>query len=312
MLIEPTVIDRVSQANINSDFMLDLQRSQADVFLQNKRISSAQRVSLPEDDPGAMADAAQRSFEKQVVRQYSESAQEAKQRNTEAFNAIRKLNDASDRVSEILSLNGRLTDKTQLKAFAKELNGLVDIGVQLVNSKYLGNSLFAGARLDTAALATVVVNGEVQSVTYQGEGEAGAVQVSQATEIQPLLASAECEKLKNFIDNVIALRDAFQQEPAPDYDRMDALRPALISNSDQLVQLMGDLAAKEGRLNYAQQSNEDYYMSMDEVITELIETNPVDASIKLNSAMNALETGMAGGNAIIQMMKRLASFLTLG
>lgn len=289
--------------------MSDMSRTQSEVGKYQKQVASGQEVTHPEDNPGAAADATQRMFEKQVIRQYYDNAVQLKEKNTAAFQAVQGLSDNSDRVGETLSFNGRMTDKDQLRAFAQELNGLVDTAVQIVNQKHLGKSLFAGAKLNEDALATTVVDGQVTAVTYQGEGHVGAVKVSEATQMHALPPASDCEKFKEYIDHIIALRDAFQAEPDPDYDAIDALRQPLIKDSNNIIKMLGDLGAKESRLNYTQEVNQDAHMAADKSMADNTETNPIDKSIKLNASMNSLELGIAGGNSLIQLMRRLTAFL---
>ncbi len=300
---------RISSTAFSRNLDDQLRVSKERYMRAQAQVSSGQKVTLPEDAPLEVGKLLELNFQKSLTRQYYENAENAEQWNQSSFDAVKQLQENCERVSVIISENGRLTDQSSMKAFAKELTGLVDHSIQLLNSKNIGNSLFAGARLnDPAVVSTFGAGNVVTQVAYQGNGEMGAIKISEATQINLLLSPETCQKFTDFINHVIALRDAFEQSP-PAYDVIDTQRQLILVDEDVMIQAITELGAVSERLDHTKQSNRDYYSSIEESVSGYADVDITDAVLRLNNNLDAYDAAIRSGYKIMGLTAKLLAQL---
>ena len=130
---------------------------------------------------------------------------------------------------------------------------MIEQALQTVNTKYGGEHLFGGTKSDVAPFTAVRdVNGKITSVTYTGAANGAEIRISEGAKLSPFTNGAENQKLGDFMNNLVSLRDAMQGGSSA---AVQTVRPALeTSENDFLVTLqvapeLTRIVAKRGRLS---------------------------------------------------------------
>src|SRR6185436_14316183 len=133
------------------------------------QIATGQRVRRPEDDPAAAARILNYQDETRALRQYERNIGSLRDRAQATYTVLRELKKVSDRAGELAVLADDTKSPESLETYAVEVTQLTQRAVQLANTKWNGEYLFAGTRSDQAPFAiTQDPGGYVTAVAYSG------------------------------------------------------------------------------------------------------------------------------------------------
>lgn len=176
-------MDRISNNYIRNNFMHNVNRQQTNLEEVNRQIASQKKLSLPEDDPVAVAELMFQRSRMNDIERYERNIDFSKGRLDLMESKMGEVNNLLHRARElaIQGANGIYT-KEETQKMGAEVNQILEQVVQLANSKYKGQSLFGGThsqeepfRLSYGKI-TNPVNGQVEwgetsitKVEYQGD-----------------------------------------------------------------------------------------------------------------------------------------------
>ena len=109
-----------------------------------EQAATGQRISQPEDDPGAMRRVLDLQTETRTVAQHRKNLTVLKEQATVSYGALSGLRRVSDRAGEIAVLADGTKSPADLRNYATEVTQLIQRAVQLANTKHRGDSIFAG------------------------------------------------------------------------------------------------------------------------------------------------------------------------
>tara|TARA_B100001248_G_scaffold262589_1_gene259776 strand:+ start:78507 stop:79409 length:903 start_codon:yes stop_codon:yes gene_type:complete len=268
-----------------------LNQEQSKLLLQ---ATTGQRITKPSDDAPAMARILDYQSGKREVAQFSRNANRAHIMTQSSYNALDKMRDISTHAQEIgASTNNELAAE-KFAPYAKEVDGMLEQAVNLLNSKHLGDSLFAGNQSDVQPFqVTRDVNNKITAITYNGATTASAkYDVAENTNLSPVLDGSEAQGLLSSLDNLRLLRDALE---ASDSTAVAALEPSLRADGDKVIASLGTLGAKLTRIEGAKTQNSTRFADIDKSISNEADVDFVSTIQKLNQVQMGLQTAMQAG-----------------
>lgn len=237
---------RVSTQSVSDALVRQIQQlgtQQAKLQLQ---VATGQRIFKPEDDPSAVGRVLNLESEARTLTHYSRNVDRALEISQATYASLQQFKQVSDRAGEIATLGTGLIGDDAARAYAAEVDQLIEQALQLGNSKLRGDYLFAGTATDVAPFAvTRNAAGQVETVTYEGNGEQAVVTLSEATSIAPGSAGVTNEGLRDYLEQLVALRDALlTRDPAA----VAAAQPDLLAGEDLIVDALAAHGGIQARI----------------------------------------------------------------
>ena len=126
----------------------------------NDQIANGQRISLASEDPQAAGRILRLQSERSAIDSYSKNAERALGISQASFAALNRLKDLSDRATELaaLSISGNVSAQER-KAYAVEVNSLLQSAIEVGNTSHQGEYLFNGTNTATNGAAPYVQSG---------------------------------------------------------------------------------------------------------------------------------------------------------
>src|SRR5690606_7928903 len=165
---------------------------------------------------------------------------------------VRNLLDLSNRASEVMALATELNGPEALEAYAIEVNQLLEQAVVSANANFNDEPLFGGTSANTAPFQVQRANGQITSIDYVGAAAGAEFQISGGSRLSPYTDGATNEGIRGFLENLMALRDAFASGSVPVVK--DQAVP-LESSENFLINLLSGQGALQQRLQIETQQN---------------------------------------------------------
>lgn len=142
--------------------------------------ATGQRVRLPEDDPVALRRVIDLQTESSSTSQYGRNIARLTELAQGSYNGLKSIKTISDRASEIATQVDDLKSPEELQSYAKEVTEMIKQAVHVMNGTNRGDSLFGGTVTNQPPYTmTLDANGNVTSVTYQGNIELSEAEISE-------------------------------------------------------------------------------------------------------------------------------------
>lgn len=195
---------------------------------QNKsltQLSTGQRIAAPSDDAPAMQRILNLRTEKKQNQQFYRNATDGLDRSKVTFSTLEQLKDLLVRSSELAAnLSGASSDQ-EYKAKAKEIDQLIQQGVNLGNTKLRGSYLFSGESTEVLPFQTVTEGTKITAVSYKGSSSEAKMHIGEGDSMT-ISVSATAEEngdVAGILNEMIRLRDAML-EPTPSIEKVMNLR----------------------------------------------------------------------------------------
>lgn len=266
--------------------------------LQNQ-VATGQRIFQPEDDPAAIGRVLTLQSERSQVQQFARNADRALQISQSSFAGLQTVKKISDRAGEIATLGQSAVNVDSFRAYGAEIEQLVEQGLQQVNTKLGNDFLFGGTAVDSAPFtATRDGNGKVTGITYNGTAAAAAIQISENSTISPGNSGATNQNLADFLNNLVALRDALQSGNSAS---VAASRPALDVSENKLVETMGERGAIQLRIEVARDQLTVRYQDSEKLISAEADADLAETIVKLNQTQTAYQAALQSAASIMKI-----------
>lgn len=275
-----------------------------------EQASTGQRISLPEDDPGAMRRVLDLQSEERTAEQQRKNVAALKEQASVSYSAVSSLKRISDRAGEIAVLAGGTKSPTELRNYATEVTQLIQQAVQLANTKYRGNYSFAGTKSDQPAFAVSAnSNGQVTSVTYQGNASVSETEVTQGMTMSAQVVGANTSGSgprglfadsatgADFFNHLISLQNNLQAGNAAGVNSTDL--PALLRDEDNFLFHIAQNGAVQARLEAIDELATSRSLSLEKLISGEADVDLAQTLVRLSETQNAYRAAMQTGGSIL-------------
>ena len=265
--------------------------------LQNQ-VATGQRVVQPEDDPAAVGRLLNLDVERRQIAQYTRNADRALEVSRASYSGLQELKKISDRAGEIAVLGAGASSPDAYKAYAKEVNQLIEQSVQLGNTRFRNDYLFAGTAVTTPPITRTNPTGDINGVTYSGNTAQTEIQLSESSSIKPSTTPATNSGIVDFINNLIALRDALATGTN---GAVTNVQEDLETSENMFVNALSEHGAIEMRIEVNQKQQLARTDEIEKLVSNEADVELSTLVVKLSQTSTAYEAALSSASKILQM-----------
>jgi len=290
---------RLSTATTADTVLAQLQRlSRQQADLQSK-VATGQRITKPSDDPAAVARVIAAQMERSSVTQYARNADAALEYSKTSYAGLQQFKKISDRAGELAVLGTGSIGPDAMRAYAAEVNQLLEQAASQGNTRFGRDYVFSGNAVDTAPYSLARdVNGRITAATYAGDTGRLTVPLADGASIQPTLDAATNTGLADFMNQLVALRDALQ---AGNVAATQATRVGLESSENLLVGSLSEHGAIQLRIEVAQAQQTSRLSELTRQISNEAEIDLPSVIVRLNQTTQSYEAALSSSATLLKM-----------
>jgi flagellar hook-associated protein 3 FlgL len=273
------------------------QLSERQARLQGQ-VSTNQRVSSPSDDPAAARRVMMLESERRALAQYASNASRAREISQASFSGLQQLKKVADRSSEIATSASGVAGADQRAAYAAEINQLIEQAIQLGNSEFGGDHVFAGSATNTPPF-TVARDGagRATAVTYAGNSDRTVIAVGENASVAAGTSGDTNTGIRDVINQLISLRDGLD---AADGSAISAANVALQAGGDQLVGALADQGAIQTRLDLQDSLRSEGNSRVENQVSAAVDSDLATVMVKLNQTSVAYQAALQSAATIMK------------
>lgn len=266
--------------------------------LQNQ-VATGQRVFQPEDDPTAVGRVLGLESEQRQIAQFLRNADRAFELHQASFGGLQQIKKVSDRATEIATLGAGAISPEASAAYASEVDQLIEQSLQLANTKFRNDYLFAGTAVDTAPFtATRDGQGRVTAVAYAGNEENATLQLSESASIAAGSPGDTNLGLRDFLSRLVALRDALT---AGGNSAVTSVEAQLISSEDLLVSALAEHGGIEARIEANRAQLRDRAENLQSLVSAETDLDLPSTIVRLNQTQTAYQAALQSAANIMRL-----------
>lgn len=290
---------RVTNNTFPDALLNHLQRITKDMNKFNEQVATGQRISKISEDSASANRILDMQEEKGKITQFAKNAARAQNVNNTTISQLQNFIDISDRVNEIATLADGLKGPDGLKAYAEEIDELIEHARQSANAKFNGEYIFAGtdsgnAPFDFPEDASGKVTGPV---AYTGADNGPEFHLSETGKIAPFTNKATNEGFATFINNMIALRDSLEAgNPATSNP---ALAQNLEASEDQLIFALSRQGSIQMRIEFDLNLNKQRFTDLEENISAEADVDIAQTVVRLTQIQNAYQASLKSAGQVL-------------
>jgi len=289
----------VTQSMLDQIQKLSMQKAK----LQNQ-VSTNQKLTLPEDDPAAYGRVIALDTESSQLSQFQANATRALDVSQATYSGLQDIKKISDRAGEIATLGAGTSSSDSYKAYAEEVNQLIEQAVQLGNSKLRDDYLFSGTAVSTVPyIAARDAAGDITSVAYKGNTSQSTIQLSELSGIAPGSSAttntglADAAGTSGFLNNLIALRDALNSGSS---SAVSTAQASLEGSENMLVNSLSEQGAVQLRIEVSQSQQGTRATNIESLISKETDADLATSATKLSQVSTAYEAALSSATKIMQ------------
>jgi flagellar hook-associated protein 3 FlgL len=291
---------RVPTNNASESVIVQIQKlatRQAQLQLQ---IATGQRIFLPADNPAAVGRVLTMENERAQIDQFERNASTALEISQASFAGLKGLKGISDRAGEIATLGSGIVSPDAFRAYASEVNQLIEQSLQSANTRFRNDYLFAGTAIGAPPFTATrsVATGQITAIAYAGNANQAEIQLSETASIAPGTTGGTNTGVRDFINQLVALRDALV---AGDATAVAATRPQLEGSENLLVNALSEHGAIELRIEVNQAQQLARGDNLDQLISNEVDADLPETVVRLGQTSTAYEAALSSATKILQM-----------
>lgn len=290
---------RLSNATTADTVLSQLQRLSRQQAELQTQVATGQRITRPADDPAAVARVIAAQMERSSVSQYARNADAALEYSKTSYAGLQQFKKLSDRAGELAVLGTGSIGADAMKAYAAEVNQLLEQAASQGNTRFGSDYVFGGTAVTAAPYAaTRDVTGKITAVAYAGDTGRLTVPLADGASIQPTTDAAANSGIADFMNRLVALRDALQ---AGDVNATQATRAGLDASENLLVASLGEHGAIQLRIEVAQAQQTARLDELSRQISNEAEVDLPSVIVRLNQTTQSYEAALSSSATLLKM-----------
>lgn len=290
---------RIASTTVSDNVVRQIQQLGTQQARLQTRVSTGQRITNPSDDAAAVGRVINLESERRMLAQFARNADRALELSQAAFSALQQLKKISDRGTEIGTLAAGATSDEARTAYAAELDQLIEQAVQLANTRFRNDYIFAGTAVDTPPFTlTRDADGRVIDATYVGNSDQAVIPLSESTIVAPGTTGMTNAAMAAFIDQLVALRDALR---AGDNAGIMSARENLIASEDVFVDALAEQGAVQMRIEVNQNLQKDRAQNVEQLVSAETDDDLATTIVRLNQSQVAYQAALQSAANIMRL-----------
>jgi flagellar hook-associated protein 3 FlgL len=290
---------RISSNTVSENIVAQIQQlNEQQAKLQNQ-VSTGQRIFQPEDDPAAVGRVLQYQSQQRQNSQYQLNAGRALEISQASYSGLQSMKTVSDRANQIATLGSGALNPAQSQAYGSEVNQLIEQALQVGNSRFQNDYLFAGTAVDNPPyVATRDAQGNITGVTYAGNAGQSQIPLSETATISPNTSGATNTGLRDFINQLVSLRDALTAgNPAG----VTATQASLVGSEDMLVSAIAQHGGIQTRIEANQDQQKDLSTNLEKLVSGETDADLPSTIVKLTQTQTAYQAALQSAANIMRV-----------
>jgi flagellar hook-associated protein 3 FlgL len=284
---------------VTSSIVTELQQLETQQSSIQSEVSSGLAVTQPSDNPEAFSQVIELQDQSDQLQQFGLNETQALNVASASYSGLNTMQQIYDRASQIGTLGSSAADPSALQGYATEVDQLVQQAVQAGNSQ-LGSTYLYGGTADSSPPFTTTTDGsgQITAATYVGNAETTAIPISENGTVTPGTSGATNAGLGDFINGLIALRNALQ---GGDSSAVGAATSALGSSESVITGAVADNGAVQAQIQ-SQQTQQQAMSTQDStLISDAADANLPTAMVQLNQAQVAYQAALQSSASIMKL-----------
>jgi flagellar hook-associated protein 3 FlgL len=287
--------------------------------LQNQ-VATGKRISQLEDDPAAMRQVLDSQTQDSQISQYRSNIATLQSQATSSYNAMSGLQSISARAGEIATLADGTKSPQELSTYAAEVRQLIQQGVQLMNSTWQGNYLFAGTRSSQPPfVAGTDADGNVTSVTYQGNESVPSIEIAAGATVSVQVPGAntsgtgpgglitDTRNGADFFNHLISLQNHLLAGNTASISSQDA--PALAKDEDNITSQIAENGLTQLHLSTADSLASTQSLSVQQSVSQTSDVDLAQTLTQLSATQTAYQAALQSGAQLLNQNQSLLDYL---
>jgi flagellar hook-associated protein 3 FlgL len=285
---------RVSLETIINSTILNVQRSTSNLSKLQEQVSTGKKVNRPSDAPESARRILNLRSEGFRLNQYASNVQLGIQSLNVTSSNLQNTANVLQRI-QVLTIQGvnSTTDQAGRNAIATEMNALIESLLQNANSTLAGRYIFAGSATKTVPFETTRnANGDISTVTYNGNREKIEYMVGQRTTVQVNQTGNEVFIDSKLFSSVIKIRDyLISGAPLLAKNELNNLNDA----HDSILNSTAKAGGVANTLELTANRITDAKFSLNEILSETEGADITEVVLKLTEQENIYQASLASG-----------------
>lgn len=289
---------RITNNTLSESIVRQIQQLGSQQAKLQTQVATGQRIFQPEDDPTAVGRVLGLESEQRQISQYVHNVDRALEVSQASFAGLQEIKKVSDRATEIGTLGAGMISPDAGRAYASELDQLIEQTLQLTNTRFRNDYLYAGTKVDAPPFTATRVGGQVTAVSYVGDASRAAIQLSDSASIAPGTDGTTNNGLAGFLNQLVALRDALSSNNTA---AVATAQTGLISSEDMLVSSIAEHGGVQTRI----EANRSQLLSRSDNLNSLVSAETdldlPSTIVRLNQSQTAYQAALQSAANIMRV-----------
>jgi len=292
---------RITQESLNRTTLSNINLNYKKIQAIQEKLSSGKQINRPSDDPSGTRKVLGLRAEELQVQQFLDNTETAKERINFTSNTLESIQELFSKIKNLAIQAGNDTlGQSDRNIIANELDELLESVLQNANTDNNGRYIFSGTKTLTSAFtATRNSNGNISSVSYNGNNEEIKYQIGPDTFIQVNLPGGKLFQDNKSFSALISLRDTLKASTF-DSTAFSDLRNTFDTAANALSTEITKFGAKANRLEMTTNSLENSQTALKELISYTEDADVASLIVGLQHQENVLQSALKTGAMVIQ------------
>ncbi|HHT9107026.1 MAG TPA: flagellar hook-associated protein FlgL [Candidatus Wunengus sp. YC64] len=292
---------RITQESLNRTTLSNINLNYKKIQGIQEKLSSGKQINRPSDDPSGTRKVLGLRAEELQVQQFLDNTETAKEQINYTSNTLESIQELFLKIKDLAIQAGNDTlGQSDRNIIANELDELLESVLQNANTDNNGRYIFSGTKTLTSAFtATRDSNGNITSVSYNGNNEEIKYQIGPDTLIQVNLPGGKLFQDNKAFSTLISLRDALKASTF-DSTAFSNLRNTFDTATNALSTEITKFGAKANRLEMTTNSLGNSQTALKELISYTEDADVASLIVDLQHQENVLQSSLKTGAMVIQ------------
>ena len=292
---------RITQESLSRTTLSNIKLNYKKMQEIQEKLSSGKQINRPSDDPSGARKVLGLRAEELQVQQFLDNTETAKEQINYTSNTLESIQELFLKIKNLAIQAGNDTlGQSDRNIIANELDELLESVLQNANTDNNGRYIFSGTKTLTSAFtATRDSNGNISSVSYNGNNEEIKYQIGPDTFIQVNLPGGKLFQDNKAFSTLISLRDSLKASTF-DSTAFSNLRNTLDTATNALSTEITRFGAKANRLEMTTNSLGNSQTALKELISYTEDADIASLIMDLKHQENVLQSSLKTGAMVIQ------------
>ncbi|MBI5423520.1 MAG: flagellar hook-associated protein FlgL [Opitutae bacterium] len=290
---------RIASNTVSDNIVRQIQNLGSQSARLQSLVASGQRITNPEDDPAAVSRVINLENERRSIEQFQRNASRALEVSQASYSGLQQIKKLSDRATEIGTLGTGTVSAEARTAYAAEVDQLLEQAVQLGNTKFRNDYIFAGTAVDAAPFtAARNASGKITGVTYAGNSAQSSIALSESSAVTAGTSADTNTGIGDFINRLVSLRDSLQ---SGNTTAVKAAQTELLNSEDLLVNSLSSQGAVQMRIEVNQAQQKDRAANLEKLVSSEADGDLPSTIVKLNQNQVAYQAALQSASNIMKL-----------